>query len=67
MLDDLVEHGGRQLRELVTEAGWESDAAAKDLRVIREQEAQLLGVLTFVRHEVEALYRRFEQRNPGDV
>ena len=31
LLDDLVDQGGRHLRELVTEAGWDSDAAATGL------------------------------------
>lgn len=66
LLDDLVETGGPSLRQLVTEAGWESDAAAKDLADgflgFFQQHGDLLRVVDLAALEGDARFRQLRTR-----
>ncbi len=66
LLDELVETGGPQLRQLVTDAGWESEAAAKDLadaflRFFQEH-GDLLRVVDLAALEGDDRFRQLRTR-----
>lgn len=66
LLDDLVETAGPSLRQLVTGAGWESDAAAKDLADgflgFFQQHGDLLRVVDLAALEGDARFRQLRTR-----
>lgn len=66
LLDDLVENGGPQLRQLVTEAAWESEVAAKNLAdgflEFFQQHGDLLRVVDLAALEGDARFRQLRTR-----
>ena len=66
LLDDLVEVGGPRLRQLVTEAGWESSEAARDLAAgfvaFFQEHGDLLRVADLAALEGDDRFRQLRTR-----